>query len=117
MAPNPSSGTAEPSEPTKNRTAESSKPPLRPKAVEMGPATAAPITQPSNAQETAQPDRLPRAASDKFCGVMKLASIALTAPEITAVSYPNRNPPSDAMNARPTTRRSVPLDMNWPLPR
>ncbi len=34
---------------------------------------------------------------------MKYASIELTAPEMTAVSYPNSSPPSVATNVNPTT--------------
>ena len=98
---------ADPTEPMKNMTAETRSPPLRPIAVDNGPATAAPSTQPNKAQDTAQPDRLLAADSDKCCGVMKLKSIELTEPEITAVSYPNKKPPSDATSASPTTRRRL----------
>lgn len=61
-------------------------PPLRPIALETHPATMAPMMHPNNALDTVQPDKLLRAVSDKFNGSMKLASIELTAPEITAVS-------------------------------
>ncbi len=59
MGPKPNSGQAEPMEPKKNSTAETSSAPLRPNAVDSGPATAAPITQPSSAQEMVQPESQP----------------------------------------------------------
>jgi hypothetical protein len=59
---------------------------LRPRRCPTQPAMAAPMMQPKSALDTVQPDRLPRAVSDRCSGSMKFASIALTAPEITAVS-------------------------------
>ena len=86
MGPRPISGTAEPSEPSRNISAATIRPPLRPSALEMGPPTPAPMTQPSSADDTAQPDSESRAASGNPLGTMKLWSMADTAPEITAVS-------------------------------
>src|SRR5512138_991711 len=103
MAPKPNSGTAEPIEPNRNRIAATMSPPLRPIAVESHPATAAPMMHPTNALEIVHPDRLLRAVSDRWSGSMKYASIQLTAPEMTAVSQPNSNPPNVATNVNPTT--------------
>ena len=49
-------------------------------------AVATPNVHPSSAQDTAQPDSELALVSDNPRGVMKLASIAETAPEMTAVS-------------------------------
>src|SRR3569833_3412330 len=85
MAPQPISGKAEPSEENRNSSADTISPPRRPSRSEIGPAMPAPITQPRSAHDTAQPDRLLRAVSASPCGLMKLASIDDTAPELTAV--------------------------------
>ena len=72
IGPRPISGMADPSEPTRKRTAATINPALRPNRLAIGPPTAAPITQPSKAQDTAQPERLSRAASERLRGLMKL---------------------------------------------
>src|SRR5258708_21788563 len=98
MAPKPISGHAEPIDPSRNIGPATIRPPRRPSAVDIHPATDAPMMQPNMALEMVQPDRLLRAVSDHPSGSMKYASIELTAPEMTAVSYPNSNPPSVATN-------------------
>ncbi len=55
-----------------NSTADTSRPPRRPIFCDIGPARAAPITQPSRAQEIAQPDRLSALVSGRPRGAMKL---------------------------------------------
>src|SRR3569833_372866 len=111
MAPKPNSGTAEPMEPNSNRTAATMRPPLRPIAAESHPATPAPMMHPRRALEIVHPDRLLRAVSDSPSGSMKYASIELTAPEMTAVSQPNSNPPNVATNVSPTTSDVLNLDI------
>src|SRR5215472_2220211 len=101
IGPRPNSGKAEPSADSTNSTAATISPPLRPTAFASQPATPAPMMQPNKALDMVQPERLPRAVSERCNGSMKLASIELTAPEITAVSYPNRRPPSVATNVKP----------------
>jgi hypothetical protein len=86
MGPKPNSGYAEPKAETKNKAPATTSPPLRPRTLETQPARKAPMMQPSSALETVQPERLLRAVSVRCCGSMKLASIELTAPEMTAVS-------------------------------
>src|ERR1700744_4186195 len=86
IAPKPISGKADPRDENRNRTADTRRPPRRPRRSEIGPARAAPITHPRRAQDTVHPDRLLRAVSERPCGAMKLASIDDTAPEMTAVS-------------------------------
>ena len=48
--------------------------------------TPAPMMQPNRALDIVQPERLPRAVSARCNGSMKLVSIEVTAPEMTAVS-------------------------------
>src|SRR5215472_16162162 len=84
-------------------------------ALETKPATAAPMMHPKSALETVQPDRLLRAVSERCCGSMKLASIEPTAPEMTAVSYPNSRPPKVATNVTPVTNEVLLFAMNYPL--
>src|SRR5262249_35068746 len=98
MVPKPTSGHAEPIEPKRNMAPATIMPPRRPRRVETQPATNAPMMQPSSALEMVQPDKLLRAVSDHPSGMMKYASMELTAPEITAVSYPNKRPPRVATN-------------------
>src|SRR5215468_5626395 len=102
-APKPTSGQAEPTEPSRNMAPATIMPPRRPRRDDTHPATNAPMMQPTSALEIVQPDRLLRAVSDHPRGLMKYASIELTAPEITAVSYPNKSPPRVATNVSPTT--------------
>ena len=64
MAPNPNSGTADPTEPRRNNKAAAISPHLRPQAVETQPATAAPMMHPTSALEIVQPDKVLRAVSD-----------------------------------------------------
>src|SRR5579859_7368719 len=90
--PKPNSGQAAPSEDTRNIAAARIIPPRRPSLLAAQPESSPPSTQPKRALETVQPERLSRAVSVRWRGAMKFASIELTAPEITAVSYPNRNP-------------------------
>src|ERR1700741_5659052 len=78
------SGNAEPRDETKNNRAATNNPPLRPIPVESGPASAAPITQPSSAQPMVKPDSQLRAPSARPRGSMKFTSVPLTAPEVTA---------------------------------
>src|SRR5262245_42663097 len=100
----PNSGKAEPRDDTKNSDAATNRPPRRPMRCDSGPAIAPPITHPSRAQEIVQPERLCAAVSGRPRGLMKLASIAFTAPEMTAVSYPNSSPPRAAMTVSQLTR-------------
>ncbi len=86
IGPKPSSGTAEPIEPSRNSRAEVISPPLRPSDVETHPARNAPMIQPTSALEIVQPERLLRHPSDSPSGLMKYASMELTAPDMTAVS-------------------------------
>ncbi len=86
IGPKPISGYAEPAAEMRNRAAATSSPPLRPRAFDAQPARLEPMTHPKSALEMVQPERLPRAVSERCSGSMKFASIELTAPEITAVS-------------------------------
>src|SRR5258708_1957672 len=118
IGPKPNSGQAEPIDPSRNISPATNRPPRRPRTVETHPATIAPMMQPRSALEIVQPDRLLRAVSDNPSGSMKYASIEVTAPDITAVSYPNRSPPKVATNVNPITSdvltpASVPL---FPVP-
>jgi hypothetical protein len=76
-------------------------------AFDTQPATMAPMMHPNKALETVHPDKLLRAVSDRCCGSMKFASIDVTAPEMTAVSYPNNNPPRVATNVNPVTNEAL----------
>src|SRR5271156_979660 len=82
-------------------------PPLRPMALDTQPASRAPMMQPNSALETVHPDKLLRAVSDRCCGSMKFASIDVTAPDMTAVSYPNNKPPRVAINVNPVTNEAL----------
>ncbi len=70
--PTRNSGKPAPSDETKNSTPAISRPVRRPQRVEIGPAMAAPITQPSSAQPMAKPERKFAVASGRCRGVTKL---------------------------------------------
>src|SRR5215475_10222311 len=114
IGPRPISGKAEPTADSRNSSAATIRPPLRPTTFANHPATPAPMMQPNSALEIVQPDRLPRAVSERCNGSMKLASIELTAPEMTAVSYPNRRPPNVATNVRPVINQLLFLPTHPP---
>src|SRR3569833_791668 len=82
----PNSGTADPNEPTRNSSAATIRPALRPSRLAIGPPARAPIMQPSNAQDIAQPERQTQAATRRPHKQKKKKSMAGTAPEMTAVS-------------------------------
>ena len=73
---------------------------LRPSRVAITPPINPPITQPIRALDTAKPSRELAAVSSKPSGTTKLRSRYFTVPEITAVSYPNNNPPKVATSVR-----------------
>src|SRR5699024_5023821 len=85
----------EPTAEMKNRIAAITITGIRPNRFERAPANQAPMAQPSSAEETAKPvSPAPRENSSES---------ALTAPLITEVSKPNRNPPTAAAIEIPTT--------------
>src|SRR5699024_4801258 len=86
----------EPTAETRNNTDEMTIVGTRPNLLDTGPANHAPTAQPSSAEETAKPwSHPPR---------LKSADSALTAPLMTEVSNPNRNPPMAAATEMPITR-------------
>ena len=85
----------EPIAETKNRIAAITITGIRPYLFASEPANQAPTAQPSSAEETAKPvSPAPRENSSES---------AETAPLITEVSKPNRNPPTAAAIEMPTT--------------
>jgi hypothetical protein len=88
-------GAPEPMVPTMNRIAAMTMHRTRPIRSASGPAKKAPIADPSRASETERP--IPTLV------VLNSFFSASTAPLITAVSKPNRNPPSAAAAAMRTT--------------
>src|SRR5699024_11941132 len=85
----------EPIAETKNRIAAMTITGMRPKRLAREPANQTPTAHPSSAEETAKPVRpAPRENS---------AERAPTAPLITEVAQPNRNPPTAAAIEIPTT--------------
>src|SRR5690606_23244029 len=86
----------DPIEDIRNSTAAISITGMRPSLLASPPANQAPTTQPSSAEETAKPDS--PAPSENW------SVSASTAPLMTAVSKPNRKPPSAAAMQMPMTR-------------
>src|SRR5699024_3049352 len=86
----------EPTAETRNNTEEMTIVGTRPSLLATGPANHAPTAQPNSAEETAKPCSQPPR--------LKSADSASTAPLMTEVSNPNRNPPMAAATDMPTTR-------------
>src|SRR5699024_6381691 len=86
----------EPTAETRNNTEEMTIVGTRPSLLAIGPANHAPTAQPSSAEETAKPCSQPPR--------LKSADSASTAPLMTEVSNPNRNPPMAAATDMPITR-------------
>jgi hypothetical protein len=80
---------------TVKRSAASIRAFLRPNASESSPAIPAPTMQPTRADDAAHPV----SAAERLKWILRNP----IAPEMTAVSYPKRSPPSAAMNVSVTT--------------
>src|SRR3954464_12618831 len=93
-------GNPDPTALAKNSVAATSITRLRPNRSAMGPAANAPTALPSSASDTETPlIQVP---------IANCSRSATTAPFMTAVSKPKRNPPSAAIIENPTTRRTAP---------
>ena len=83
---------AQPIAENRNSAADSIRMRLRPNRSLRKPATVTPRMHPISAELTYHPSMTGPSPNLSFTNPI--------VPEITAVSYPNRNPPSDAMSAR-----------------
>ncbi len=76
---------------------------LRPSSAAVGRAISAPMIVPSRAEHTVRPSSALAAVLLSSRGAMKLCSMAPTAPEITAVAYPNSSELKVATKVVPVT--------------
>ena len=87
------SGMADPIAETRKRIAASTRPFLLPRFLLIHPPEIPPRMQPIRALETSAPSLELADSSARPRGSTKKLSRELTVPEMTAVSYPNNNPP------------------------
>ena len=96
------SGIDEPMAETRNNKAAIISPFFRPINLLMIPPDKAPAIQPIRAEDTTSPCLELATVSGQLYGSIKKSLREATVPDITAVSYPNNNPPSVAVSVSST---------------